>query len=138
LVDSFGGQGATFDNLVELGITTDSSGKLSLDSDVLDEALTSDFAGVVSLVNAAGTELEDTISAFLEDGGIIEARTDGISARLDDINDQRIELDERLARIEDRLVKQFTALDTLLGQLQTTSTFLTSQLAAVPVPGQDK
>ncbi|WBV67238.1 hypothetical protein PGH44_08450 [Legionella pneumophila] len=42
------------------------------------------------------------------------------------------EIDIRRKSIETRYLKQFTALDTLLSQLQSTSVFLSQQLANLP------
>jgi len=55
-----------------------------------------------------------------------------LNERLADISDQREALDVRMNAIESRYLKQFTALDTLISQLQSTSSFLTSQLANLP------
>ncbi|MBD3619603.1 MAG: flagellar filament capping protein FliD [Chromatiales bacterium] len=127
-----------FDNLVELGITTGADGKLKFDSTALGTALDEDFAGVVDLVNNFATGLEEQVGSYLGDEGLLNARTDGIQARIDDIGEQRVQLDYRLQQIEARYVKQFTALDTLVAQLNQTSTYLTSQLANIPVPGQSR
>ena len=40
-----------------------------------------------------------------------------------------------MEQIESRYRKQFTALDSLLAQLQTTSSYLAQQLASVPKAG---
>ncbi|MCW9004224.1 MAG: hypothetical protein OQK70_03100, partial [Gammaproteobacteria bacterium] len=49
-----------------------------------------------------------------------------------DIAEQRITLNKRVAAIETRYRAQFTALDALMGQLNTTSNFLQQQLDALP------
>ena len=54
--------------------------------------------------------------------------------RIDRIGDQRIDLERRLEGIEARYRSQFGSLDILLAQLQTTSDFLTQQLASLPGP----
>jgi flagellar hook-associated protein 2 len=48
------------------------------------------------------------------------------------IADQRETLNRRVASIEARYLAQFSALDTLLGQLNATGTFLTQQLDNLP------
>jgi flagellar hook-associated protein 2 len=45
--------------------------------------------------------------------------------------DQRIQMEARLEQTEKRLRAQFTALDTLVGRLNSTSSFLTQQLASL-------
>ena len=138
LIQPVDSSSATFSNIVELGITTGADGKLSFDSTKLGDALENDFSGVVDLFNTFASGLEDRVSAYLGSEGLITARTDGIQARLDDIGTQRSQLDLRLEQFEARLVKQFTALDTLVARLNSTSSFLASELAKIPVPGQNK
>ena len=136
LIGSVDSTSMNFSNLVELGVTTGADGKLSLDTTRLSEALDDDYAGVVDLVNNFATGLEEQVGAYLGSEGLLTARTDGIQARIDDIGDQRAQLDLRLQQLEARFVKQFSALDTLVAQLNQTSSFLSSQLASIPVPGQ--
>ncbi|MDH3439954.1 MAG: flagellar hook-associated 2-like protein, partial [Gammaproteobacteria bacterium] len=51
---------------------------------------------------------------------------------IEDFNDQRVSLNERLVSLEARLLRQFNALDSLLGELTQTSTFLNQQLSNLP------
>ncbi len=78
----------------------------------------------------------DTVGALLEDmlesDGLLDSRTDSLNDRIEDIGDERLKLAERLDRLQQRLLAQFTALDTMLAQLQSTSTFLAQQLASLP------
>ena len=91
--------------------------------------------GTVDYSQGIAYQLNTLIASFLEDDGILDARTDGIQARLDDIEDQREDLDRRIELLEVRYRAQFTALDGLLAQLQSTSTFLEQQLASIPEAG---
>ena len=59
----------------------------------------------------------------------ISARSNGIDASIRTIDKRREEMERRLVDVEARMRAQFTALDTLLGKMQTTSTFLAQQLA---------
>jgi flagellar hook-associated protein 2 len=103
----------------------------------LADALNDDFEAVSAVLEGAATSMQEMIASFTESDGLIDARTDGLNARIEDIGDQRIRLDDRMLAVEARLMKQFTALDTLLGQLQSTSNYLAQQLANIPVPGRD-
>jgi flagellar hook-associated protein 2 len=51
-----------------------------------------------------------------------------LSANQKDLDKQRDALDARMQVIQQRYMKQFTALDSMLSQLQTTSSYLTQQL----------
>ncbi len=132
LIGPVDGASDLYQYLVDLGVTTDSSGKLSLDSGTFDEALSADYEGVVDLLHGVAEGLDDTVSGFLEFGGVLQARTEGLQATIDDIGERRITLDRRAEALQSRYLKQFNALDTLLSQLQSTSNFLAQQLANLP------
>ncbi len=73
---------------------------------------------------------------MLADDGAIEARTEGLNSRIERIDEQREALGRRLEALETRLLRQFNALDSLVSQLNNTSSFLTQQLANLPTPGE--
>jgi flagellar hook-associated protein 2 len=64
--------------------------------------------------------------------GPLASRTTGINSSITDINNRRDVLNRRLVGIEQRYRNQFSALDTLMSQLRSTSDFLTQQLAKLP------
>ena len=91
--------------------------------------------GTVDFSRGISYQLNSLITSFLETEGILDARTTGIQGRIEDIEDQREALDRRMESLEARYRRQFNALDGLLAQLQSTSNFLTQQLANLPKPG---
>jgi flagellar hook-associated protein 2 len=62
-------------------------------------------------------------------GGLIAGREEGLNSRVRSLEDQQERIERRLVTIEKTLRAQFTALDTLVSQLQSTGAFLTQQLA---------
>jgi flagellar hook-associated protein 2 len=121
-------------SLAEIGIRTGSDGKLSIDATKLETALGSNLPGVANLFSADdgyAKRLDELISAYVDSDGLIEARTDGLTDRVKDINKQRNELDRRMQTLQARLLKQYTAMDALVGQLQSTGTYLTQQISAL-------
>lgn len=127
-----------FTMLVEIGVTTNLNGNLELDSARATEAIETDFDAVGRLFadadNGIAVRLEAVISTMLESTGTISQREERLNDRLQDLTEQRERLDDRMLQVEDRLFAQFSALDTLLAQFQSTSSFLTSQLANLPTP----
>jgi len=125
-----------FDNLVDIGITTDLEGRLSLDAAKLDAAFVADFDAVGVLFSdetqGIAKRLDARIEPYLAGGGLLDARTDGINASIELIGERRETLNTRLIAVEERLFRQFNALDTLLAELQSTSGFLTQQLDNLP------
>ncbi len=66
------------------------------------------------------------------DNGMIVGKTDGIEASIEDIAARRETLNRRLVDVERRLRTQFTALDSIVSQLRTTSDYLSRQLTNLP------
>jgi flagellar hook-associated protein 2 len=128
----------TFTVLSQIGITTQTDGTLALDSGKLNTVLASDSGGVRALLGGTGgfaTKLDTLLDGVLNgDDGSLAAKSKGLQSRLDDIADQRSELNLRMAAVEKRYRAQFTALDTMMGQMQTTSSYLAQQLANLPKP----
>lgn len=91
--------------------------------------------GTVDFSQGIAYQLNTLIANFLDADGILGSRTEGIQSRIDDISDIRDTLDLRMEALETRYRAQFNALDSLLSQLQSTSNFLTQQLASLPEAG---
>ena len=68
---------------------------------------------------------------MLGTSGTISGRTDGINRSIKDIGTQREVINTRLANTEERYLKQFTALDVMISNMKSTSTYLTQQLDAI-------
>ena len=136
LAESISGANASLDTLAEIGITTNfETGTLQVDSDKLDELVDSnfdDFAALFAGDSGFAARLDSVADVYTRFEGILDTRTSGLKEQIDRISDQRIALDKRIASVESRYLQQFTALDSLLGELNQTSSFLTSQLANLP------
>ena len=126
---------ADFSTLREVGIETQLDGTLTINDDELSNALADDFVRfgqLFSTTDGFGVRLFNLTDGFLDSEGIIEARTKGIESQIEGLSDERESLNERLALLETRLLRQFNALDSLLAQLSSTSNFLAQQLDNLP------
>lgn len=124
----------SFSHLSELGITTQADGTLKLDSSKLASALASDRDSVQKLFGAedgVATRLDAVLERLVGDDGQVETRNDSLQRQLDDVADRQDALDFRMTRVEARYRAQYTALDSLLAQMQTTSNYLSQQLASL-------
>ncbi len=76
----------------------------------------------------------DTLMAELldVDDGMIAGKTEGINASIESIGARRETLNRRLVDVERRLRAQFTALDSIVAQLRSTSDYLSRQLTSLP------
>ncbi len=130
--------GATFGTLREIGIEIELDGKMNVIDEELDEALGNDFTAVGQLFasnSGFAVRLFDLVDSFLDDDGLIMTRTEGLDRTIEGYAAERERLNERLASLETRLLRQFNALDSLVAQLTSTSNFLTQQLASLPSVG---
>lgn len=126
---------APFSVLRDVGLEIQLDGKMQINDDELSAILADDFVKFGQLfANTDGyaVRLFDLADGFLETDGIIEARTKGLTDKIEGFNDDREALNERLSSLETRLFRQFNALDSLLAQLSSTSNFLTQQLDNLP------
>ncbi|MFZ3043283.1 MAG: flagellar filament capping protein FliD [Thiobacillus sp.] len=93
--------------------------------------------GVLNYSQGYATTLNNWSTTVLASDSIIAARTEGIGRSITDIDKRRTDLQARLVNIEKRYRAQFTALDTMLSSMNTTSSFLTQQLASLPGSSQN-
>ena len=126
--------GSAYAEMSALGVTTAKDGTLTLDGAEFDEAVAADSTAVRAVLGDAAdyaTSLRATFTAYLGDEGLISDRTESLNDRLDAIADQREALDRRMSAMEANYRRQFTALDAMMAQMQSTSAFLTQQLAGL-------
>lgn len=121
--------------LADLGISTQRDGKLGVDSDKLDKALGDNFEQVNNFFTGEQglmARLDNKIKPYTNTGGILENRTKALQNTLSGVDDQRESLTLRLGKLESRLFAQFNAMDALVSQMSSTSSFLTAQLDSLP------
>jgi flagellar hook-associated protein 2 len=119
-----------FSSLVDIGISKDKAGVLSLDSTKFNNAITTNFAAVSTLFtssNGIAVNLDKVLTSALSSGGTISARVTGVNNKIAAVAKQQADLTVKLAASQARYLKQFNAMDTIMGQFQSTSSFLTQQ-----------
>ncbi len=126
--------------LFQIGLTFDRDGVLSFDSEKFDEQIGNNIGEIQSLFTNADTgfipSLEDLIESYTDSDGIISNRTEGLNTEKSSIDDDIERLELRLESTEARLRARFASLDSLVSQLNSTSSFLTQQLANLPTLNQ--
>ena len=88
--------------------------------------------GTIAFSRGVADKLDSLLSDLLDSDGPLSSSTDGVNASIKDIDKQRDSLSTRLAALQDRYMKQFIAMDALVGQMKATSSYLTQQLASLP------
>lgn len=76
-------------------------------------------------------QLNTLASGYLGAGGAITSRTKGLNDAVKGITAQRDKFAARLVEVEARYRKQYSALDTMIANLNSTQSFLTQQLASL-------
>jgi flagellar hook-associated protein 2 len=136
------GVNSSYNNLTEMGITL-TYGKMSIDKDKFTAAISANADAVNAFFTNDSTtsqgfavKLIDAIDNMVENyasdqKGILLARQDGIQSSIDRLDEQIVSQDERINSIMERTRAQFNSLEVLMGQYQTTSSYLASQLASL-------
>jgi len=88
--------------------------------------------GNVNFSQGYAYKLDKLVENFVGTGGVIAARTDGLSRTVTDIDARRDALTLRINSLEIRLRAQFTALDLLVSRINSTGNFLSQQLSNLP------
>ncbi|MFA6040207.1 MAG: flagellar filament capping protein FliD [Methylophilus sp.] len=87
--------------------------------------------GTVTFSAGYASQLDNLLSGLLDSEGIITTRTEGMNDTITRLDKQTDAINVRLTAIEKRYRDQYTKLDAVLNGLQSTSSYLTTQLAAI-------
>jgi flagellar hook-associated protein 2 len=126
--------------LSDIGISLQKDGSLLLDSSKLQTALNQHSDQLPALFAASGNttgsqgfavQLDKLATATLADNGPLDSRTAGINSTLKRLDDDKLREQDRLSRLQTQYLAQYTKLDTIMSQMNSTSTYLTQQLAAL-------
>lgn len=119
-------------DLKALGITISKEGTLKLDDAAFDAGIVANPAAAAR-VFAKGDglvgKLDAVVDRLVDPAGLLDSRSASLAERSKALANQRSALDFRMSQAESRYRTQFTALDVLLSSLQSSSDFLTQQLA---------
>lgn len=121
--------------LSDIGITTQKDGTLGIDSDKLDKAIAGNFnelPGLFTGDKGLASRLDEKLKPYTETGGILEQRNKVMTETISDIDKQKENLNLRITSLQERLFKQFNAMDLLVGQLSNTSSSLLASLENLP------
>ncbi|MEX1221977.1 MAG: flagellar filament capping protein FliD [Idiomarina sp.] len=140
-VDS--GEGA-MKTLYALGVTFNDDGKLEISSEAgaggtgeerLTEALETNFDQVANLFSAddgIATKLDSLVAQYAQTGGLISGKEQVFKSRQENLTTEREQFVRYMESYEETLRARYTALDGVLAELNSTSSYLSSQLASLP------
>jgi flagellar hook-associated protein 2 len=126
-----------WDSLADLGITTGKAGvstadsklgKLAIDSTKLSDLLASNPDKVKSLLANVSKQIGDFVDGQSK---VLDGRVDSAETELKGLGDQLRRTDDQLKAKQERLEKQFAAMETALSQSQSQQSWLQGQIASL-------
>jgi flagellar hook-associated protein 2 len=108
------------------------NGDLSLDADTLTQALTSNPSGVAAMLKSWSKSFSGIVDTESQVGGTLDTRIQGDNQQISDISSRIQAMQETLNAKQTALQAQFAALEATLSQNQSTASWLSSQINALP------
>jgi flagellar hook-associated protein 2 len=87
--------------------------------------------GTLTFSQGYAYQLNNLANSLMGKDGLITGKSDGLNSSIKSVASERDRFSARLEGIEKRYRAQFTALDTMLASMQSTSNYLTQQLASL-------
>lgn len=100
--------------------------------------ISSTTGGRVTVSYGVVDQLDTWLASLLGDDNVLDSRITSLNTRISEISDERTAAERRFDAIEKRYRAQFNALDSLLNELNSTGSFISDQLANIPLPGKSK
>lgn len=126
-------------SLSQLGVEADRYGKLSLDSERLDEQVKNDvdlvqqfFIGENKDEGGFAQSFDELMNFYTKSDGLIQNRIESKEGQLRGIDDERVSFARKMQSLESRLYAQYNSMDLLVAGLNSTSSYLQSQLDNMP------
>lgn len=133
------GASGDYKTLASMGITTDwETGKLSIDSDKLTDALSNDFNAPVDVFavttgnQGLGYRLDTMLNKLTDSvSGTIAGKQKGLDGRIDMYSKRIVREEARLENLREMLTKRFAHLDSLVSSLNSSGSQMMSSLNAL-------
>ncbi|WP_199529243.1 MULTISPECIES: flagellar filament capping protein FliD [unclassified Pseudoalteromonas] len=126
-------------SLSKLGVEADRYGKLSLDTERLNEQVEADvdlvqefFIGENEDEGGFAQSFDELMSFYTDSDGIVQNRIDSKQTQLDGLDDERIDFARKMESLESRLYAQYNSMDLLVAQMNSTSSYVQAQLDNMP------
>lgn len=117
----------TLKTLSELGVSTTRDGRLEINFPILDKQLTQNFSSIDGFFGGStgfARQLEEVVQGFTGVGGAIRNRESSLGEQRMRLQDEQGKLDYRMAELEKRTLRQFSSMDSAMGEMK-------SQLSAM-------
>jgi flagellar hook-associated protein 2 len=108
------------------------NGDLSLDAATLTQALTGNPSGVAAMLKSWSQSFSGIVDTESQVGGTLDTRIQGDNQQISDISSRIQAMQQTLNTKQTALQAQFAALEATLSQNQSTASWLSSQISALP------
>lgn len=115
--------------LATLGITLNSDGTLSLNSDTLNAAVQAapqQVAAVFNLTNGMAQQINAAVTPYTQSGGLLDTRTNALTADLQSVTTQTNALTTYSNQLTAQYNAEFTALNSLMATTNSNAQYLTA------------
>lgn len=132
--ETINGSGSV-NSLASLGLTTNRQGLLEVNEALLGSQVKNNFDDVKTLFtgnDSVGKKLTTALGSYTGGSGTIQAKIDGYKTTIKRLDTETTEFNKKMESLEARLYAQYNAMDLQVAQLNSTSGFLTNQLANLP------
>ena len=132
-----GEQGDALRTLSSIGISLEVEGTLSVDEDHLAEVLNENRDGVAAFFNGGdgksgfAVRAQDTLDQMLRSRGLMDNATSGLETRIAGLEERYLQAEQRIDGVIAGYRRQFTQLDGIIAQMNSTSSYLTQQFEAM-------
>ncbi|MDP2005062.1 MAG: flagellar filament capping protein FliD [Rubrivivax sp.] len=132
-----GGVSASYSRLADVGLNLNTDGTIKVDDTKLKAALANGpelqklFSNVDDTTPANqgfANKLQGWLNLSLNSDGTLDSRTQSLQARVRNNEQAQARLEDRVARTQVRLERQYTALDTRMGQLSGLASYVSQQM----------
>jgi len=126
-----------FESIYDIGIGVKKDGYLEKSSLVrsLNTAMDENFDDIGKAFageDGLAKQFENLLGNYVDSDGIMKQRENNLNTQIEDLEDDVINHEFRMGELEGRLRKQYSGLDVLLAQMQSTQTYLSAQLSSLP------
>ncbi|HEY1098373.1 MAG TPA: flagellar filament capping protein FliD [Myxococcota bacterium] len=125
--------GLGLQTLADIGLKSNRDGTIAIDQGTLTKALERDGAGVDRLfakTSAIASGVNDLVKNFTGTDGIISKKTTAYGQETTRLTDDKVRKEARLAVFREQLVRQFTAMESIVSSMNSTSSYLTNAFKA--------
>lgn len=136
--------GSGMQTMLDLGVSTGAttgsgavsqtalSGDLTVDTTALTSALQSNALGFQQVLEGWANSFSSLVGVASQPGGTIDSRIQGDDSQVADMASRISDMQEALTDKQNSLVQEFATLEGALSSNQSTSSWLTSQIASLP------